>query len=63
MLVVMQPNASAADIDKVRATVTDLTFQGPVVRLVLTAPDQWSVEWNESKHQGCSSSAALSCSA
>ena len=28
-----------ADLDKVRATVTDLTFQGPVVRLVLTAPD------------------------
>jgi spermidine/putrescine transport system ATP-binding protein len=32
-------DAPAGDVVSVRATVTDLTFQGPVVRLSLTAPD------------------------
>ncbi len=32
-------DAPTGDVVSVRATVTDLTFQGPVVRLSLTAPD------------------------
>jgi spermidine/putrescine transport system ATP-binding protein len=32
-------DAPAGDVVSVRATVSDLTFQGPVVRLSLTAPD------------------------
>ncbi|WP_322788835.1 ABC transporter ATP-binding protein [Mycolicibacterium rutilum] len=32
-------DAPAGDVATVRATVTDLTFQGPVVRLSLAAPD------------------------
>jgi len=32
-------NPSSGDMQSVNATVTDLTFQGPVVRLALSAPD------------------------
>jgi spermidine/putrescine transport system ATP-binding protein len=36
-------DAPSGDVATVRATVTDLTFQGPVVRLSLTAPDESTI--------------------
>jgi spermidine/putrescine transport system ATP-binding protein len=35
--------APTGDVATVPATVTDLTFQGPVVRLSLTAPDDSAI--------------------
>jgi spermidine/putrescine transport system ATP-binding protein len=35
--------AATSDVASVRATVTDLTFQGPVVRLSLAAPDESTI--------------------
>jgi spermidine/putrescine transport system ATP-binding protein len=35
--------AATSDVVSVRATVTDLTFQGPVVRLLLAAPDESTI--------------------
>jgi len=36
-------DAPTGDVATVRATVTDLTFQGPVVRLSLAAPDESTI--------------------
>jgi spermidine/putrescine transport system ATP-binding protein len=44
-------NAPSGDVATVRATVTDLTFQGPVVRLSLTAPDESAIVANVGPEQ------------
>ncbi|KUH81071.1 MULTISPECIES: ABC transporter ATP-binding protein [unclassified Mycobacterium] len=39
----LSQDAPTGDVAAVRATVTDLTFQGPVVRLTLAAPDDSTI--------------------